>query len=50
MGNTAVPSGLMVLLSYGMPILSFTFMSFQSGAVQLYFLSPPSSHLANPAS
>lgn len=27
----------MVLLSYGMPALSFAFMAFQSGAVQLYF-------------
>lgn len=39
MGTTQVQAGLMVTLSYIMPAASFLFMSFQPGAIQLYFFA-----------
>jgi YidC/Oxa1 family membrane protein insertase len=39
MGTTEVQSGLRTVLLYAMPALSFMFISFQPGAVQLYFIT-----------
>ncbi len=38
MGTAQLQGGLMLMLSYIMPCVSFLFISFQPGAVQLYFL------------
>ena len=37
MGTSQIPSGLMRFMSYIAPFFSFIFMSFQPGAVQVYF-------------